>query len=175
MHRIPATISTGCKRAQTGSEVAGTQSAGKGGRGRYLPALRVLPGQAHLLLPDQLVLVVAVARSVEGAGGAGHRRLEAGVLGDDVVGQDAAVCAGNARGVSTPLLATYSRQLQVSATYSRFCARQRQEAGSEEGRTAPAADDQALRIGQPCRQRYRWHLEKNATQMPAILWRLTRR
>ena len=24
-----------------------------------------------------------------------------------------------------------------------------------------------------CRQRYRWHLEKNATQMPAISWRLT--
>ena len=23
-------------------------------------------------------------------------------------------------------------------------------------------------------QRYRWHLEKNATQMPAISWRLTR-
>ena len=27
----------------------------------------------------------------------------------------------------------------------------------------------------PCPQRYRWHLEKNATQMPAISWRLTRR
>ena len=25
----------------------------------------------------------------------------------------------------------------------------------------------------PCSQRYRWHLEKNATQMPAISWRLT--
>ena len=24
-----------------------------------------------------------------------------------------------------------------------------------------------------CQQRYRWHLEKNATQMPAISWRLT--
>ena len=24
-----------------------------------------------------------------------------------------------------------------------------------------------------CPQRYRWHLEKNATQMPAVSWRLT--
>ena len=39
---------------------------------------------------------MAVARSVEGAGSAGHRRLEAAVLGDDVVRQDAAVCAPNA-------------------------------------------------------------------------------
>ena len=25
----------------------------------------------------------------------------------------------------------------------------------------------------PCQQRYRWHLEKNATQMAAISWQLT--
>ena len=35
------------------------------------------------------------------------------------------------------------------------------------------ACDLSLGFEPPCQQRYRWHLEKNATQMPAISWRLT--
>ena len=38
----------------------------------------------------------------------------------------------------------------------------------------PSAAASAMALqSSTCQQRYRWHLEKNATQMPAISWRLT--
>ena len=60
--------------------------------GRHLVVqLRVLPRQPELVLPPQLVVVVAVVGDVEGRAGAGVGGLEAVGLGDHVVGEHAAV------------------------------------------------------------------------------------
>ena len=88
------------------------------------------------------------------------------------------------RSVLTAIVSTWPQQSLVhNGAWPRPCRRQsdsghllRRCEGEEEGRRTPDDDGVVAQLlVAACPQRYRWHLEKNATQMPAISWQLTER